>query len=51
LDRYLKSGDLTQNPVIEPGDVILVGEAQKNTLESISQVLSLAFYFDALVRR
>jgi len=42
LDAYLKDGDLKSNPLIYPGDAILVGNRAPTTLEAASQILSSA---------
>ncbi|MBV6458513.1 MAG: hypothetical protein HONBIEJF_01643 [Fimbriimonadaceae bacterium] len=51
LDEYIKSGKLTANPRIEPGDVVMFDEKRELNISTISQVISSALLLDSLFRR
>lgn len=51
LDSYVRGGDVTQNPTLEPGDIVMVGEVKGMTLGQISTILSNALIIDSLFRR
>jgi protein involved in polysaccharide export with SLBB domain len=51
FDRYLKSGAASDNPLVQPGDIIFVGERKDNALAVISQQLINAFYIVNIFRR
>lgn len=51
FDRYLKSGAVIDNPVVQPGDIIYVGERKDNALALISQQLVNVFYIVNILRR
>ncbi len=51
LAAFLKDGDVTQNPELEPGDVVMVGEPKGLTTAAIGQVISNALLLDTLLRR
>ncbi len=48
LAAFMKDGDLTQNPTLLPGDVVMVGEVKGITLAQASSVLSNALLLDRL---
>jgi protein involved in polysaccharide export with SLBB domain len=48
LAAFLKDGDLTQNPTLMPGDLVMVGEVKGMTLAQASSVLSNALLLDRL---
>ncbi|MBI5707444.1 MAG: SLBB domain-containing protein [Armatimonadetes bacterium] len=48
LDEFIKRGDLTANPEVLPGDVVLFGEPKGLTLRTLAQFLSGALLFDTL---
>jgi len=48
FDKYLKDGDLTQNPIVQPDDVVMVDTAKPTSVELITQALSNAIYVATL---
>lgn len=51
LDLFLKNGDLTQNPVLEPGDVIMVGQPKGLTIQGATQALQSFLILETIIRR
>lgn len=51
LDVYLKDGDLSQNPVLEAGDMILMGTPKGFTVEGATQALSSLLIVETIIRR
>ncbi|ARU41896.1 hypothetical protein CCB80_12385 [Armatimonadetes bacterium Uphvl-Ar1] len=51
LAAFLKDGDMSQNPEILPGDIVLVGERRGLTIGQVSSLLSSALLIDSLFRR
>lgn len=51
LDEFLKSGKLSANPVIQPGDVLLFGQPKGVNLQNLSQFLSSAILIESLFKR
>lgn len=40
LDQFLRAGDVTQNPVLKPGDVVLVATPRGINLESVGNLIT-----------
>ena len=51
LAAFMKDGDLTQNPELLPGDVVMVGEVKGMTLANVSSILSNALLLNSLFGR
>lgn len=51
LGAFIKDGDLTQNPVLMAGDVVMVGESKGISLAQAGSLLSNALILDSLFRR
>ncbi len=51
LDAYLKDGDMKQNPPLQAGDVIMVGQPKGITVSGVSQVISDLLFIQSVVRR
>ncbi|MBS1709856.1 MAG: SLBB domain-containing protein [Armatimonadetes bacterium] len=51
LDAYLKDGDTSQNPLLEPGDMILIGTPKGFTIEGATQALSSLLIVETIIRR
>lgn len=51
LAAFLKDGDVTQNPKLEPGDVVMIGEPKGLTTAAVGQVISNALLLDSLLGR
>lgn len=51
LAAFMKDGDLSQNPILEPGDVVMVGEVKGMTLANVSTILSNALLLNSLFGR
>lgn len=50
LDKFFKDGDVTSNPVVQPGDVVLFGDRKGVTLGNAQQILSSAVLLFNIVR-
>lgn len=51
VDRFLKDGDLTQNPEIEAGDVVYVDQPKGINFVSVQQLLNSALIFFNIANR
>lgn len=51
FDKYLKQGDLNENPIVEPGDIIMVGAQKESPTAIITQQILNAFYISNIFRR
>lgn len=51
LAAFLKDGDLSQNPELQPDDVVMVGEVKGITIREVGAILSNALLLDSLFRR
>ena len=51
LDKFVKDGDLSQNPALKDDDVVFVGTPKGITLQGVSQALSGALVVESLLRR
>lgn len=51
LDAFLKDGDITQNPVLQAGDVVMVGEPKGFKLADVTTVLSNALLINTLFKK
>lgn len=51
LDAFLKDGDISQNPVLMPGDVVMVGEPKGFKLADVTTVLSNALLINTLFKK
>jgi protein involved in polysaccharide export with SLBB domain len=50
LDDYLKNGDLSANPEIQPGDSLFFGQPKGITISNVVQVVSAALLFESLIK-
>jgi protein involved in polysaccharide export with SLBB domain len=51
LDRFLKGGDMEQNPELRSGDIVMFGQTRGLTMSHLGQGLSSALLIDTLFRR
>jgi len=51
FDKFLKLGDLNENPIIEPGDIVVVGTQKESPTAIITQQILNAFYISNIFRR
>ncbi len=51
FDKFLKDGDVSQNPWIHPGDVVMVGQSKGLTLQGVAQIMSQALLLNSSVGR
>jgi len=51
LDRFLKDGDVSANPEVLPGDVVLVGTPKGLTMEGAQQAIGSALMLFNVLRR
>ena len=51
LDKFVRDGDMTQNPVLRPDDVVYVDTSQGLTFQSAVNAISAALLLDSLTRR
>ncbi len=51
LDNFLKSGDLSQNPEIQDGDVVMMGQPRGFDQATVSQALYIGILFNSVFKR
>ena len=51
LDKFVRDGDVTQNPVLRPDDVVYVDNSRGLTFQAAVTAISAALLLDSLTRR